>query len=107
VRLARGTAAWFPGGVFRLFDAPPLEEAFVGGVLLDVGGLALLGRIDGGALGRLVGSNFGMVAGAFLTLVRRWNRWHVPVFRHWISLQRAIAQGIEPDLPAKFHVDCN
>jgi len=78
---------------FRLFDAPPLEEAFVRGVLLDVGGLALLCRIDAGSLGLIVGSNFGMVAGAFVTLVRRRDRWHMSMFRHWISLHSAIAQG--------------
>jgi len=67
---------------FRSFDAPALEKAFVRCVLLDVCALALLCRIDTSLLGTLRGRGFGMVARAFLAMVRRRNRRQVSMFRH-------------------------
>src|SRR5476649_929502 len=53
-------------GAASLLDAPSLEKSGIGGVLLDIGGLALLGRILFAFMPlRAILVHLGMVAGAF------------------------------------------
>jgi hypothetical protein len=60
-----------------LFDPPSLEEASIGGVLLDVGGVALLGYILYPVIFfRVVALCLRIELGAFGTLITWWDRRH-------------------------------
>lgn len=66
----------------RLLDAASLKEAFVGGILPDVGGLTLLGGVDLRMRSCLVLGDFGFVTWTFLTPIGGWYRRHMIVAGH-------------------------
>lgn len=70
-----------------LFGASSLEEAGVGGVLPDVGSLALFGRVDIGFAGRSVPVHFDIVSGSLVAAIGRRNGRHRVVARHGNSLR--------------------
>jgi hypothetical protein len=74
--------AW-KSGETSLLDATPLEKSGVGRVLLDIGGLALLGRVLNVFVPlRAVLVHFGMVAGTLGAAIAGRYRRHFVVTRH-------------------------
>jgi hypothetical protein len=65
-----------------LFDSPSLEKTLVRRVLSYIRGLALFYRIHLSMHDRLAWRNFGVVAQAFLAVVRWWDRRHVSMLGH-------------------------
>ena len=70
----------------RLLDAASLKEAFVGGVLPDVGGVALLGGVDLRVRRCRVLRDLGIVAGAFRASIGGRDRRHMIMAGHLGSL---------------------
>jgi hypothetical protein len=70
----------------RLLDAASLKEAFVGGILPDVGDLTLLGGVDLRMRSCLFLGDFGFVTWTSLTLIGGWYRRHMIVAGHQESL---------------------
>ena len=70
----------------RLLDAASLKEALVGGILPDVGGVALLGGVDLRMRRCRVLRDLGIVAGAFRASIGGRDRRHMIVARHLGSL---------------------
>ena len=70
----------------RLLDAPSLEETLVGGVLPDVGGVALLGGVDLRVRRCRVLRDLGIVAGAFRASIGGRDRRHMIMAGHLGSL---------------------
>ena len=65
-----------------LFDPPPPEEALVGGILFDVGRVALLKGVHIRMHFRLFVCCLGIIARPFVTSIGRRDRRHMTVFGH-------------------------
>jgi hypothetical protein len=77
------------------------EEPGDGCVLLDVGGIALLGGIHFALCLRRVLADFGSVAGALAASIRGWHGRHFIVTRHLWSLAGGLGQGVQGVLVPK------
>src|ERR1700731_2219710 len=94
-----GRSRWMAAFPSTLLQAPSLEEAGIGGVLLDVGGVALLSSVDFTlACGRIL-VRLGVVTRALVTAVGRRHWWHFVVARH-LDLRRYCRDASQQPLQA-------